>query len=180
LTVSCCNWFHLRVIVAEGVNKFKHPIQDPLLLVMEPRTRDNMNKGRDIASLVKEMSGYITFLIDSNNRVNKTVLCLRCNGVICISVEFLKSLEVHILLTWSIWTTCTWIPFERKEIFHVFINEDTFLNKYKLQFTYQHQDNMSIYRQTWNIETKDCSLVRDLLYKLCWYKLLTLNSWLPL
>jgi hypothetical protein len=36
--VSSCNWLQLRAIVTEGVNKSKHPIQNPLLLVTEPRT----------------------------------------------------------------------------------------------------------------------------------------------
>jgi hypothetical protein len=30
------------VTAKEGVNKSNHPIQSPLLLVTEPRTRDNM------------------------------------------------------------------------------------------------------------------------------------------
>jgi hypothetical protein len=30
------------VIVEEGVNKSNHPIQNPLLLVTEPQTRDNI------------------------------------------------------------------------------------------------------------------------------------------
>jgi hypothetical protein len=32
----------LRVIVEEAVNKSSHPIQNPLLLVTELRTRDNI------------------------------------------------------------------------------------------------------------------------------------------
>jgi hypothetical protein len=36
LIVSCCNWLWLRETVKEGVNKSNHPIQNPLLLVMEP------------------------------------------------------------------------------------------------------------------------------------------------
>jgi hypothetical protein len=42
LIVSSCNWLWLRVIVQEGVSKSNHPIQNPLLLVTEPRTRDSM------------------------------------------------------------------------------------------------------------------------------------------
>jgi hypothetical protein len=36
------NLLWLREIVKEGVNKSNHPIQNPLLLVTEPRTRDNI------------------------------------------------------------------------------------------------------------------------------------------
>jgi hypothetical protein len=36
LIVSYCNWLWLREIVQESVNKSKHPIQNPLLLVTEP------------------------------------------------------------------------------------------------------------------------------------------------
>jgi hypothetical protein len=36
------NWLWLRVILKEGVNKSNHPIQNSLLLVMEPETRDNI------------------------------------------------------------------------------------------------------------------------------------------
>jgi hypothetical protein len=36
------HWLWLRVIVKEGVNKSNHPIQNPLLLVTEHRTRDNI------------------------------------------------------------------------------------------------------------------------------------------
>jgi hypothetical protein len=39
--VSCFNWLWLREIVQEGVNKSNQPIQNPLLLVTELRTRDN-------------------------------------------------------------------------------------------------------------------------------------------
>jgi hypothetical protein len=42
LIVSSCNWLRLRVIVKEAVNKSNHPIQNPLLLVTEPCTRDNL------------------------------------------------------------------------------------------------------------------------------------------
>jgi hypothetical protein len=40
LIVNCCDC-KLRVIVKEGINKANHPIQNPVLLVTEPRTRDN-------------------------------------------------------------------------------------------------------------------------------------------
>jgi hypothetical protein len=42
LIVSNSNWLWLRVIVKEPVNKSNHPILNPLLLVTEPRTRDNI------------------------------------------------------------------------------------------------------------------------------------------
>jgi hypothetical protein len=38
------NWLWLRVVIKEGVNKSNHPIQNLLLLVTEPRTRDHINK----------------------------------------------------------------------------------------------------------------------------------------
>jgi hypothetical protein len=44
LFVSSGNWFWLRVIVKEGVNKSNHPIQNPLLLVTN--TRDNNYQSR--------------------------------------------------------------------------------------------------------------------------------------
>jgi hypothetical protein len=39
--VICRNSLWVRVIVKQGVNKSSHPIQNPLLLVTEPRTRDS-------------------------------------------------------------------------------------------------------------------------------------------
>jgi hypothetical protein len=42
LIVSSCNWFGLRVIVREAISKSNHPVQNPLLLVTEPRTRDTV------------------------------------------------------------------------------------------------------------------------------------------
>jgi hypothetical protein len=34
--VSCCNWLRLQVIVKEAINKPNHPLENPLLLIMEP------------------------------------------------------------------------------------------------------------------------------------------------
>jgi hypothetical protein len=39
VVVTDCN----KVTVKEGVKKSSHPIQNPLLLVTEPRARDNIN-----------------------------------------------------------------------------------------------------------------------------------------
>jgi hypothetical protein len=36
------------MIVKEGVNKSNHPIQNPLLLVTEPRTRKNIYEGASL------------------------------------------------------------------------------------------------------------------------------------
>jgi hypothetical protein len=49
LIVSSCNWLRLRVVVKEAVSKSNHPIQNPLLLAAEPRTRDNNNIKRFIS-----------------------------------------------------------------------------------------------------------------------------------
>jgi hypothetical protein len=40
--VSYSNWLWLRQVVQEGVNKSNHPVQNPLLLVTEPQTRNNI------------------------------------------------------------------------------------------------------------------------------------------
>jgi hypothetical protein len=41
------------VIVNEGVNESNHPIQNPLLLVTEPRTRDNIHSVVEVNAFPK-------------------------------------------------------------------------------------------------------------------------------
>jgi hypothetical protein len=44
MITSYCNWLRLREILKEGVNKSNHPIQNPLLLFTESRTRDSIKQ----------------------------------------------------------------------------------------------------------------------------------------
>jgi hypothetical protein len=41
-SAGSCNWFWLRVIVKEAVSKSKYPVETPLLLVTQPKTRDSI------------------------------------------------------------------------------------------------------------------------------------------
>jgi hypothetical protein len=41
---SAVDWLWVIVTVKVGVNKSNYPIQNPLLLLTEPQTRDNMNR----------------------------------------------------------------------------------------------------------------------------------------
>jgi hypothetical protein len=51
------------VIVNEGVNKSNHPIQDPLLFITEPCTRDNIHfrgKGHSDMTMPELFQDFVT------------------------------------------------------------------------------------------------------------------------
>jgi hypothetical protein len=63
------------VIVNSSANKPNHPIQNPLLLVMEPRTRDNIKPLSTLYPLTKGDDTEVTLLIR-----NREVLGLNLDG----------------------------------------------------------------------------------------------------
>jgi hypothetical protein len=73
LILSYCNWLCLREIVQEDVNKSNHPVHNPLLLLTEPWTLEN-----------------IYFLCKKSNILAEWCICI-CFHLLPIRVEELKS-----------------------------------------------------------------------------------------
>jgi hypothetical protein len=66
-------WLQLRVIVKESVNISNHPIQNLLLLDMEPRTRDSMNIGAVAENFYEKK--YFDPSLCKNNKQQATCNC---------------------------------------------------------------------------------------------------------
>jgi hypothetical protein len=63
----------IRVIVKEGVDKSNHPIQNPLLLLTEPRTRDNILGATTVSELISKIKKMCVYAKTTRSQLQMSV-----------------------------------------------------------------------------------------------------------